>query len=115
MKKKTGNSGFTMTEMLIGVGVMAVMGSIAVGHYLARMPYYRLNESSRQIMTDLRLARMQSVSQKALVQIKFNSERKDSNTSKSCFGSPSALSSPQCWCAMLKVPFYSQTRVPSGY
>jgi len=55
--------GFTLTEMMIVVAMMAILAAIAVPNIMAQMPGYRLNGAARQVLSDLMAARMQAVSQ----------------------------------------------------
>ena len=56
-------SGFTLIEMMIILGVMAVLSGIAIPNFLSYLPKYRLNGAARQVMGDCMAARMQAVSQ----------------------------------------------------
>ena len=55
--------GFTLTELMIVVALMAILAAIAVPNIIAQMPKYRLNGAARQVLSDLMAARMQAVSQ----------------------------------------------------
>lgn len=55
--------GFTLTELMIVVALMAILAAIAVPNIIAQMPKYRLNGAARQVLGDLVAARMQAVSQ----------------------------------------------------
>ncbi len=55
--------GFTLTELMIVVALMAILAAIAVPTIMAQMPRYRLNGAARQVMSDLVAAKMKAVSQ----------------------------------------------------
>ena len=55
------NAGFTLSEMLIVVAVLAIMAAIAIPSFMALLPGMRLNGATRQVMTDLMNARMKAV------------------------------------------------------
>lgn len=55
--------GFTLTELMIVVALMAILAAIAVPSIIAQMPKYRLNGAAREVLGDLVAARMQAVSQ----------------------------------------------------
>jgi type IV fimbrial biogenesis protein FimT len=57
------NEGFTTIELLLVVGLMAILMSIAALSYLSMRPAMRLNGASRQMMGDLMMARMKAVNE----------------------------------------------------
>lgn len=64
--------GFTLTELMIVVALMAILAAIAVPNIMAQMPKYRLNGAARQVLGDLMAARMQAVSQNKKVKVFFD-------------------------------------------
>ena len=56
-------SGFTLIEMMIVIGLLSVFAGIAIPNFLSYLPKSRLNGAARQVMGDLMAARMQAVSQ----------------------------------------------------
>jgi type IV fimbrial biogenesis protein FimT len=70
------NAGFTLSEMMVVVAVLAIMAGVAIPSFMALLPGMRLNGAARQVMTDLMDARMNAV--------------KNNNEFKVFFGSPSA-------------------------
>ncbi|MDQ7836904.1 MAG: GspH/FimT family pseudopilin [Thermodesulfobacteriota bacterium] len=63
--------GFTLTELMMVVALMAIMAAIAVPNIIAQMPKYRLNGAARQVLGDLVAARMQAVSQNNELKVFF--------------------------------------------
>ena len=63
--------GFTLVEVMISVGIVAILAAFTVPNLLGQMPKYRLNGASRQLMGDLLAARMRAVSQNRKVQVFF--------------------------------------------
>ena len=60
---KLGLQGFTLTELLLVLGILSVV-SLLGGSWLSKqIPYYQLNGAVRQVRADLLAARMQAVSQ----------------------------------------------------
>jgi type IV fimbrial biogenesis protein FimT len=57
------NDGFTTIELMIVVGLLAVVMSIAGLSYLSMRPTMRLSGASRQMMGDLMMARMKAVNE----------------------------------------------------
>ena len=70
------SAGFTLSEMMVVVAVLAIMAGVAIPSFMALLPGMRLNGAARQVMTDLMDARMNAV--------------KNNNEFKVFFGSPSA-------------------------
>lgn len=64
--------GFTLTELMIVVALMAILAAIAVPSIMAQMPKYRLNGAARQVLGDLVAARMQAVSLNKRVKVFFD-------------------------------------------
>ena len=56
-------SGFTLTELIVIIAIVAIFAAIAIPNYLAWLPKSRLNGAARQVMGDLMAARMKAVSQ----------------------------------------------------
>jgi prepilin-type N-terminal cleavage/methylation domain-containing protein len=81
-------NGWTLIELIVAIGLLAVMlsiGSLAQGKLL---PQYRLSAAARQVVTDLRLLRSKAISQNHQFRMIFDSgsntyraERWDSATS----------------------------------
>ena len=57
------HKGFTLVEMMIVIGTIAVITGIASLNYLSMRPGMRLNGAARQVMGDLMDARMNAVNQ----------------------------------------------------
>jgi len=57
------NTGFTTIELMIVLGIMAVMTSIGALSYLSMRPAMRLSGASRQMMGDLMMTRMKAVNE----------------------------------------------------
>ncbi len=53
--------GFTLTEALVVIGVLAIMITISVPSYISYLPKHRLQTSARQIYDDLQLVKIRAV------------------------------------------------------
>ncbi len=55
-------SGFTLTELMIVVAIMAILGAIATPTILSQLPDYRLKGTAREISSTLQYAKMSAAS-----------------------------------------------------
>ena len=60
MKQATG---FTVIELLIAVGILGILSSIAIPSYNAWLPKTRVNSAARELFTELQLAKMKAISE----------------------------------------------------
>lgn len=72
----SGNSqGFTLVELVVVAAIIGVVSLVAVTNIARKSPEYRLKNASWQITSDLRLARMEAISQNTEVEIDFNNSQ----------------------------------------
>jgi type II secretion system protein H len=55
-------AGFTLTELMIVVAIMAILGAIATPTILSQLPDYRLKGTAREISSTLQYAKMSAAS-----------------------------------------------------
>ncbi|MBI4489683.1 MAG: GspH/FimT family pseudopilin [Deltaproteobacteria bacterium] len=65
-------SGFTVIELMVTIGVAAILMGIAIPSFLSWLPTIRLSSAARQIATDLQLARMRAISQNISLTVTFD-------------------------------------------
>lgn len=65
-------SGFTVLELMVAIGIAAVVMGIAVPSFLTWLPTLRLSSAARQVATDLQVARMKAISQNRKFRLNFN-------------------------------------------
>ncbi len=68
---RRGPSGYTLTELLIVLGILAVTLGMSGVWFASQLPHYRLNGAVRQIRADLLAARAQAVRQGNRVRVFF--------------------------------------------
>ncbi|OGQ83013.1 MAG: hypothetical protein A3F90_19750 [Deltaproteobacteria bacterium RIFCSPLOWO2_12_FULL_60_19] len=70
-KRRQGASGFTIIELLVTVGVAAVIMATAVPAFMSLLPTINLSSAARQVATDLQFARVKAVSQSVRYRLSF--------------------------------------------
>lgn len=63
--------GMTLTEILVTLAIIGLLVGIGLPTYTSQMPKYRLNAATRQVLTDLWLARKLAMSEVHVVQVRF--------------------------------------------
>lgn len=71
-RTRNGAAGFTLPELLIVVGVIAVMGAAAVPLIAGAMQQYTLNSSVQAVSAAIRGARYAAVSKGRTLRVRFN-------------------------------------------
>ena len=66
------NSGFTLTELMTAIAVVAIILSIAVPNIIGWLPKYRLSSAARTILSAIEFTRLTAVQQYADAEIQFN-------------------------------------------
>ncbi|MGH7874905.1 MAG: GspH/FimT family pseudopilin [Candidatus Binatia bacterium] len=72
MKFCRDRAGFTLIEMMAGIGVAGLLMAIAMPVFTKTLPGLRLNDAARQVATDLQQVRMRAVAQSIPYQIAFS-------------------------------------------
>jgi prepilin-type N-terminal cleavage/methylation domain-containing protein len=71
MKAAHSQKGFTLIEMLVTVGVMAVVASIAVPNAVRLVSIYQLSSAANEVAFEIGRAKMQAVAQHTFVRLVF--------------------------------------------
>jgi len=71
MKKPTNISGFSLVELMVVIGVIALMAAIATPSLMAWLPNVRFRDASRGMLVDVQLAKMTAIQRNANVVTTF--------------------------------------------
>jgi prepilin-type N-terminal cleavage/methylation domain-containing protein len=66
------NKGFSLLELLVVLIIMSVLSAVAAPGVSRMMENYRVKATSRQLISDLQLAKMKAVSENANYQVYFD-------------------------------------------
>jgi type IV fimbrial biogenesis protein FimT len=66
------NSGFTITELMITIAIIAILASLAIPNFIAWLPNYRLRSGAEEIQSTLQFARVRAIKQNAPARVSFD-------------------------------------------
>lgn len=66
------NSGFTIIEMLVVIGIIVTVLAITVPAYLTYIPIYRLNSAVEELQGSMQIARVKAIKEAASVCVSVN-------------------------------------------
>ncbi len=72
MKIITGKSGFTLMELMVVVGVAAVLAAIAVPSIISWMPNHKLKQAASDLHAGIQFAKIQAIRARADCAVVFN-------------------------------------------
>jgi type IV fimbrial biogenesis protein FimT len=72
----SGSRGFTLTELIIVLGIMVVFLMVGGAWASSQLPHWRLNGAARQVVSDLVAAKMKAVVERNRQRIIFQDEHR---------------------------------------
>ncbi len=64
-------AGFTMLELMIAIGIIAILSAIAVLNIISWLPNYRLKAAARDMISNLQKTKMEAVKRNVTVVLDF--------------------------------------------
>ena len=66
------NSGFTITELMVTIAVVAILASLAIPNFIDWLPNYRLRSGAEGIQSTLQFARITAIKRNATATVAFD-------------------------------------------
>jgi prepilin-type N-terminal cleavage/methylation domain-containing protein len=66
------DSGFTLFELMVVVGIMAILASVAIRGFLGWLPKYRMRSAADEVLSTLQHAKLRAVRENDIVSVNFD-------------------------------------------
>ena len=65
-------SGITIFELMVVIGIMAILASVAIPGFLAWLPNYRMRSAADEVISTLQHAKLRAVRENDIVSVNFD-------------------------------------------
>jgi prepilin-type N-terminal cleavage/methylation domain-containing protein len=72
IKNMRNNSGMTIIELMVVIGILAILAGIAIPGFIGWLPNYRLRSAADEVQSTLQNARLRAVRENAIVSVNFD-------------------------------------------
>lgn len=66
------DAGFTVVELLVVIGIVAVLAAVTIPGFLAFIPNYRLTGAAQELHGDIQMAKLRAIKNGVVVSISIN-------------------------------------------